>query len=49
MKNEKRAELAKIVMRWLKTAKPDNAEAPSDLIDDIMAWHNAQPCKCKGE
>jgi hypothetical protein len=33
-----RQKLARIVMHWLKTAKPDNAEAPSDLIDEVMEW-----------
>ena len=37
-----REELAKIVMKWLKTAKPDNAEAPSDLIDNVMEWHKKE-------
>ena len=37
-KDKRREKLAKIVMSWLKTAKPDNADAPSDLVDDIMDW-----------
>lgn len=37
---EPRWELLRIILKWLKTMRPDNSDAPSDLADAVLKWHH---------
>ena len=34
-----REELIEIILRWLKSSRPDDSDIPSVLADSILEWH----------
>jgi len=38
-----REELIEIILRWLKSSRPDDSDIPSVLADSILEWHKKHP------
>jgi hypothetical protein len=37
-----REELIEIILRWLKSSRPDDSDIPSVLADSILEWHKKE-------
>ena len=44
-----REELIEIILRWLKSSRPDDSDIPSVLADTILEWHKKELFKMGNE